>query len=166
MTNQKVADDKGAKQDELQEQEERKDNKRIDELESKIAELDNNWRRALADYQNLVKRTQNEKADIALYGNQNIILKFLDILDHLEEAQKHVSDKGIELVIKLFRDALKSEGVSEIECKDCEFNPEFHECVDKRVGEKNNVIIEVVKKGYMLKDRVLRPAKVIVEVNK
>lgn len=156
---------------------------KIQELENKIKELDNNWKRALADYQNLVKRSQEEIVSVVSYGNRHLLIKILEILDHLEEAQKHLSDKGIELVIKLFEDALKSEGVLEMKRLNQKFDPNFDECVDKRpasadppageagamageAGEKNNIIVEVVRRGYLFKDKVMRPAKVVVEVSK
>jgi molecular chaperone GrpE len=162
-------DDQNLKQDanteEVEVQADDKDNK-ISELENKVKELDNNWRRALADYQNLQKKMIESQLEIAQYGSKNLLVKFLDILDHLEEAQKHLADKGIELVIKLFKDYLKTEGVEEMERMGKVFDPEFDECLDMRQGEKNNIIIEVVKKGYAYKSKVLRVAKVIVEVNK
>jgi molecular chaperone GrpE len=95
-----------------------------------------------------------------------LLVKFLDILDHLEVAQKHLNDKGLDLVIKLFKDYLKEEGVEEMERLDKTFDPEFDECLDMRQGEKNNIVVEVAKKGYLYKSKVLRVAKVIVEVNK
>lgn len=149
--------------------------KQISELEDKVKELENNWKRALADYQNLTKRTQDEVANIAKYSSQNVIFKFLEILDHLEEAQKHLSDKGIELVIKLFEDALKNEGVLEMKRLNQKFDPNFDECVDKRPasaeatageGKEENIVVEVIRKGYLIKGKVLRPAKVIVKVKK
>lgn len=139
---------------------------KIKKLEDKVHELDNNWRRALADYQNLTKRTQEEITNAVLYGCQSVLFKFLEILDHVEEAQKHLNDKGLELVISQFKNVFKSEGVEEINALNQIFDPIFHECVDMKNGEKNNVIIEILRKGYLYKGRVLRPAKVVVEVKK
>lgn len=141
------------------------ENKKVEELKNKITELEENWKRALADYQNLSKRTDEDVANAILYGNQGLILKFLEILDHLEEAQKHLKDKGIELVIKRFSELLKNEGVSEIKSIGQIFDPKQHECVDKKTGNKDNVVIEVLRRGYMIRNRVIRPARVIVEVN-
>lgn len=146
--------------------EEPTENKKVIELQEKIKELENNWRRALADYQNLQKRIAVDNQEIFQYGSKNLFIKFLDILDHLEEAQKHLNDKGIELVIKLFKDYLKEEGVEEKVRLGEKFDPIYDECVDKKVGEKDNVVIEVKKKCYLYKLKVLRVAKVVVEVNK
>jgi molecular chaperone GrpE len=145
--------------------------KKIIELEAKVKELDNNWRRALADYQNLTKRSQEEMVNAVRYGCQNVIFKFLEILDHLEEAQKHLKDKGLELIIAQFKIVFKSEGIVEIEALNKNFDPVYHECLEMRParlparqGDKDNVIIEVARRGYLFKDKVLRPAKVVVEV--
>jgi molecular chaperone GrpE len=154
--------------DNQQEVEVQKDDKdlKIEELENKVKELDNNWKRALADYQNLQKKMAENQLEMIQYGSRNLLIKFLDILDHLEEAQKHLADKGIELVIKLFKDYLKEEGAEEMERLGKIFDPVYDECLDMRNGEKNNIVIEVAKKGYTYKSKVLRVAKVIVEVNK
>ena len=157
--------------------------KRIEDLEEKVKELENNWKRALADYQNLVKRTQEDMGNAVKYSSSALILKLLDVLDHLEEAQKHLQDKGIELVIKIFKDVLNQEGVQEIESLTKVFDPIFHECVEMKpvatnlpagkagamaseAGEKDNIIIEVLRKGYKMHEKVLRPAKVVVETTK
>ncbi len=139
-------------------------NARIKELEDRVKELDNNWKRALADYQNLVKRSEVEVISAASYGNRSLLIKFLEIFDHLEEAQKHLKDKGLELIILQFNNILKTEDVVEIEALGKVFDPIFHECIEMRPGEKDKIVTEIIRKGYLYKDRVLRPAKVIVEV--
>lgn len=161
--------DKKQKKDVQSEERGEKDNEkdvRIKQLEAKIKELDNSWRRALADYQNLQKRVSADRDDYVKYGSALILLKFLDVLDNLKEAAKHIKDKGLDLVINLYENVLKSEGVEEMERLGKEFDPEFDECVEKREGKDNNKIIEIVKNGYLLRGRVLRPSKVIVEVKK
>lgn len=143
-----------------------KRDEKIEELENQVRELDNNWKRALADYQNLQKRVVSDREDYTRYAVSGILLKFLDILDHLEEAAKHVQDKGLDLIIKIYKDALKSEGVEEMERENKNFDPNFDECIEKKEGEKNNIVIQVLKKGYLLRGSILRPAKVVVEVVK
>ncbi len=158
-----MTDDQNIKQtqdvDKDENKEKPKEEGNIEDFKNKIKELEKNWLRALADYQNLLKRTQGEKYDAVLYGAQNTLLKFLNILDHLEEAQNT-------LTIKLFKDVLKSEGVCEMDRLNQEFDPNFDECVDKREGKNDNEVIEIIKKGYLIREKVLRPAKVIVEIVK
>lgn len=136
----------------------------IKSLEEKNRQLETGWLRALADYQNFQKRVSldNQRQENAVRGV--IILKFLDVLDHLETAQKNLNDDGLALVIQLFKKILEEEKVTVMEREGQEFDPTLDECVDKQKGEKNNIIVRVVRKGYLLKDLVLRPAQVIVEI--
>mgnify|MGYP003395389464 CR=1 FL=1 len=92
-----------------------------------------------------------------------MIEKFLPVLDNLLSAQKHINDEGLEIVIKQFQDILSSEGVEEIEAEGQEFNPLLHEATDVTEGENDNKVVKVVRKGYKLNDKVLRPAQVTVE---
>ena len=80
----------------------------------KTKALEEQLKRALADYANLKKRTEEEKTSVVRFANTVLIVKFLDILDNLETAQKNLNDQGLELVIKKFQDALKSEKIEEI----------------------------------------------------
>ena len=73
-------------------------NDKIKDLEVKIVELENNWKRALADYQNLQKRTAEEKLSFVSFANSNVIRKLLPILDNLEMVQKHINDEGISMI--------------------------------------------------------------------
>lgn len=163
-------DDKNIKQttnaDDVKSNKKQEESREMEELKNKVKELENNWKRALADYQNLQKRVSAERDDYQKYGTQILLLKFLDILDHLEGAAKHINDKGLDLVIKLFKDVLKSEGIEEMERLNQKFDPNFDECIEKREGNKDNIIIEIARKGYKIREKILRPAKVIVEVNK
>ncbi len=130
------------------------------DLERQIIELTGHWKRALADYQNLEKRHEREKAEFVEYANSGLILKLVAVLDHLERAQAHLKDDGLDLAIKEFEKVLTEEGLQEIEALGKEFNPLEMEAVEIVTGEKNNQIAEVVNKGYSLKGRVIRPARV------
>lgn len=122
-------------------------------------ELEEKYLRALADYQNLEKRVEREKETFVKFANAVLILKMLPVLDNLERASEHLKDQGIELVIKQFKEALSSEGVTEIEAAGQAFDPQLHEAVEKVSGEEDKVM-EVVEKGYKLGEKVIRPAKV------
>ncbi len=130
------------------------------ELEKKISELTEHWKRALADYQNLEKRHEREKAEFVEYANSTLILKLVAVLDHLERAQAHLKDDGLDLAIKEFQKVLAEEGLQEIEVLGKEFDPREMEAVGVVAGENNNQIAEVVNKGYSLKGRIVRPARV------
>jgi len=132
--------------------------------EDKITELENSWKRALADYRNLEKRVIEEKREFAKFVLVAFIRNLLPILDNLEKAQSHLNDSGLALVVESFKNALKEEQVEEIESLGKEFNPTLHEAIEVGEGE-DNIIISVLEKGYKLQDRVIRPAKVVVGKN-
>ena len=127
--------------------------------QTQVEELTNCWKRAIADYQNLEKRYEKEKSDFVQFANTNLILKLLTALDHLERVQAYLKDDGLDLAIKELRRVLTEEGLDETEVVSKEFNPEEMEAVELVDGEEERVV-EVVNKGYKLKGRVIRVAKV------
>ncbi|PJC28010.1 nucleotide exchange factor GrpE [Candidatus Shapirobacteria bacterium CG_4_9_14_0_2_um_filter_39_11] len=131
----------------------------------KITDLENKWKRALADYANLEKRIEKEKEDFVKFANAQLLDKILNVLDDLESAEKHLKDKGLTLAGNRFREIFKEEGVEEIEVLGRNFDPELMDAVETVDGPKNKVV-EVVLKGYKLYGKVLRPAKVKVGGNK
>lgn len=133
----------------------------IEALKEEIKDYEGRWKRALADYQNLERRVGQEKEAIVQFANKILIQKFLGVFDHLEKAQEHLNDKGLVLVIKQFSDLFKEFGVKEIEVLNKEFDPNVAECVDIIEGDEGKVL-SVYQKGYLLHDKVLRPAKVTV----
>ena len=135
------------------------DNDQTKKFEEQITDLDSKWKRALADYQNLEKRTENERKNFIRFANASLIERTLDIIDDLERAAKHLKNDGIDMIVKRFNDLLKEEDVEEIKAKDQVFDPEKMECVEITSGEKDTVI-RVTQKGYTMGDMVLRPAKV------
>lgn len=126
----------------------------------RIEELTNNWKRALADYQNLVKRYEKEKTDFVAYANTNLILRLLTVFDHLQRARDYLKDPGLALALKQLEEVLAEEGLREIRAEGREFNPEEMEAVETVKGGKSGVVSEVITKGYYLKDKVIRVAKV------
>ncbi len=131
-----------------------------DQPKKQIEDLTNRWKRALADYQNLEKRYEKEKADFVQFANSNLILKLLNILGHLEKASEHLKDEGLDLVIVEFKRLLNNEGLEEIDCLGKPFDPEIMEAIEVVKGGEANRVAEVVGKGYMLKGRLLSAAKV------
>ena len=132
----------------------------------KPKEFDDQLKRALADYQNLEKRVEEERKLLSKLSASLLIEKLLPVLDNLEKAQVHLKDEGLEIVIKQFNDILTGEGVEEVAAEGAQFNPNFHEAVESQQGEHDNVVIKVLTKGYKIEDTILRPAKVIVSKKK
>ena len=125
-------------------------------------DLEHQLKRALADYQNLERRIDEERRLLAHLSSALVIEKLLPVLDNLENAQKHLKDEGLEMVIKQFRDVLESEGVCEITAEGNPFDPNFHEAVEILGSDKDDIVLKVLRKGYIINDKVLRPAQVAV----
>src|SRR3990167_3281630 len=88
--------------------------KPIQKGDSKSKQLEEQLKRALADYQNLERRVEEERKLLGQLSSAILIEKFLPVLDNLENAKKHLDDQGLEMVINQFKDILKTEGVEEI----------------------------------------------------
>src|SRR3990167_9205710 len=131
------------------------------ELETQEKELEGQLKRTLADYQNLEKRVALEKEELIKSANRGLILRILPALDTLELALKHTQDDGLKLSIMKIFDVLDGEGVKRIETKDKDFDPTIMEAVQTGEGEENRVL-EELSPGYMLDDKLLRPAQVVV----
>jgi molecular chaperone GrpE len=120
-----------------------------------------NWKRSLADYQNLLKRVESEKREFVKFASSNIISKLLPTLDILELAAKHSGDQGVQMAVKQFQSVLKEEGLQEINPQPGEvYDHSLHECIEIVDGGQSNTIVETVTKGYKMDDFVIRPAKV------
>lgn len=132
-----------------------------DALRDQLTEMEGRYKRALADYQNLEKRQQNQATDLVKYAAETILDKLIPILENLQRAQAHLSDPGLEMVAKQFADVLESEGIKPIETKDADFNPETMDCAELVDGPKNKVV-NTISGGYYFFDKVLRPARVTV----
>lgn len=130
-------------------------------LKELVEQLDNKFKRSLADYQNLQRRTQEEKGMWIRSANKDLILKLLQVLDTLLLAGQHLQDKGLELAIDQFEKVLETEGVKRIETIGKAFDPVTMEAVSTKTGEKGKVV-EEMRAGYMVDNAVLRAAQVIV----
>jgi molecular chaperone GrpE len=129
------------------------------QLEQKVIDLEGKWKRALADYQNLEKRIERERLSVAGLINTRLLEKILPLLDELQICQRHLKDQGLQIVLDKFRQALKEEGVNEIDTLGADFDPEKMEAVEIVAGEKNKVM-NVTAKGYEIEGQLIRPAKV------
>jgi molecular chaperone GrpE len=146
----------------------KKEDTKVLELEQRVVDLENQLKRALADYRNLEQRVSQGRSELSNYVGAELIKRLLPVLDHLEQALAGISEeekqsgwvKGVELSVKEFQQILLQEGLGEIQT-DGVFDPALHEAVDTQDGE-DNMILKVTKKGYNLNGKVLRPAGVVV----
>ncbi|MBI2066210.1 nucleotide exchange factor GrpE [Candidatus Woesebacteria bacterium] len=124
--------------------------------------LKNQLARALADYDNLRKRTEAEREIWAKFSAEEVLIKLLPTLDIFESAQKHLNDHGLGLAIGEFKKVLLEEGLVEIKLKEGDsFDPKVHEAVESVSGGKRGKVSELVLAGWRFEDgKVIRPAKV------
>lgn len=131
----------------------------IEKLTAKNAELEENYKRVLADYHNQERRFRENKKIIIEFANASLLDKLLLNFDSLEMAEKHLKDPNLGIVIKQLFETLKTEGLQSIESDGKLFDPLTMDCVEVVPGDKD-IVVETLTKGYLLFDKVLRPAKV------
>lgn len=141
--------------------------RQIEDAEAKLAESVDGWQRSAAEFQNYKKRVErdHELTRVTLKGD--IVKKLLPVLDDLERAlQNRPANEswanGIELIARKFQGVLESEGIKRIEAEGVEFDPNFHEAISHEPNDQveSGHVIAVVQNGYLLGERVIRPALV------
>ena len=153
------------------ENKEEKKNKKVQEIVPKeeYDELDDRYKRILAEFENYKKRSSKERENLYSSILSDVVEIILPVLDNLENAAKvETKDedykKGVELVLKQFKDVLKAKGVEEIKVEGETFDPELHEAVssiqDENLGEKE--IAQEYRKGYKIGNKVIRHSMVVV----
>lgn len=135
-------------------------NEEIKRRKQEVEQWKNKYLRALADYQNLEKRVNQEREEFQKLVNKNLLLKFISVLDEIERAMLFIDNEGLKLIKKKFLQILNEEKVREIDLIGKKFDPNLAEVIEVVQGKEDDVIIEVVKKGYYYHDKVLRVAQV------
>lgn len=137
------------------------------EMKTKVAESQDGWQRSLADFQNYKRRVDRDNEMLRVSMKGELIKKVLPVLDDLERAmQNRPADNswanGIELIIRKYQNILDSEGVKRIDAKGAAFDPTFHEAISHEPSTEveSGYVIDVVQNGYMIGERVIRPALV------
>ena len=140
------------------------------ELEAKLEEAENRILRMQADFENSRRRARLDLEATEKYKSQGLITELLPAIDNFERALKMEADndqaksllQGMEMVYRSLIDTLKKEGAEQIEAVGKEFDPHLHQAI-MQVEDENfgsNIVVEEFQKGYILKDRVIRPAMV------
>ena len=140
------------------------------ELEAKLEEAENRILRMQADFENSRRRARLDLEATEKYKSQGLITELLPAIDNFERALKMEADneqaksllQGMEMVYRSLLDTLKKEGAEQIETVGKEFDPHLHQAI-MQVEDENfgsNIVVEEFQKGYILKDRVIRPAMV------
>jgi len=127
-----------------------------------------------ADFENYRKRLDRQMEDVRKYSNERLIVQLLDVVDELEMAiksacstnSKETLTEGVEMTLTKLKKMLEKEGVSPIECLGKPFDPSKHDAVSKveKDDVKGSTVIEEIRKGYNMKEKVIRPSVVKVAV--
>ncbi len=145
----------------------------IRKLQEENEELKNRLLRLQADFDNYRKRAKAEKEEHIEYANQELIKKLLPVLDNMDRAcsssegsEEGIRD-GLEKIAKQLKEVLEKEGLATIECEGEPFDPNCHEAVmcEEDSEHPSNTVVQELQKGYMMKDKVLRPSMVKVAVD-
>ncbi len=142
---------------------------RLREAEKQAAEFKDQWLRTVADFKNYKRRSEAEREELRKNAHADLILKLLPVLDDIERAAENVPKdiaastwwEGMTLVSQKLRMLLESEGVHPIVAEGEQFDPNRHHAISYEEAEgRDNEVVSVLQKGYLLHDQVLRPAMV------
>jgi len=146
--------------------------KKIEEFREKAEKNYDQYLRAQADIENIIKRNKKEKEEWIKYSTENLIKDLLPVIDNLEKAIAHSNNEdslqalreGVELTLKGLKNTLAKSGLEEIVSIGKPFDPNFHHAVYEQADENTEpgVVIDEFQKGYNLNQRLIRPAMVII----
>jgi molecular chaperone GrpE len=145
----------------------------LEEKEQELAELKDKFLRLFAEFDNFKKRTIKEKLDLMRTAAQDTVSSLLPVLDDFDRAKisaeneqtEEVFSEGVKLVYQKLYSVLKAKGLEEMESTGLDFDPELHEAITKIPSPNNEMkgkVIDTVEKGYYLKEKIIRHAKVVV----
>ncbi len=153
--------------------EEDKTAKELEAAQAQIAQLKDQLLRQMAEFDNFRKRTLKEKSELILNGGQKVLESMLPVLDDLERAEDNIEKsnevetlkEGVRLILNKLTKTLSAHGLKKMETEGAAFDTDFHEAialVPAQDESQKNHIIDCVQPGYMLNEKVLRHAKVVV----
>lgn len=142
----------------------------IEELKTKAEEYLNNWKRSAADFDNYKKRKENEIPELVKYGKEMMVMQLIPSLQSLEQVLTHapVDEKykdwltGLRATIIQLEKTMEEMGVFKIKTTGEKFDPNKHEAVEEIANDAPGVITKEIQPGFILNDRVIVPAKVVV----
>jgi len=167
--NEEIKEEKKAEEPKEHKKEHKKD-KKLEELQNEVNILKDKNMRIAAEMVNTLRRKDEETNRLLKYSNESLITELLPVIDNFERAlnvDAKTTDiesyqKGMTMIYNSLKNILEKFEVKEIEAIDKEFDPSYHQAVmqEEKEGTKENIVIEVLQKGYTYKDKVIRPAMV------
>ena len=144
----------------------------IENLKAQIAEIKDKYLRQVAEFDNFRRRNAKERVELIQTAGKDVITDLLDVLDDSERAQKQMEStddvtqikQGVQLVFSKLRNTLSAKGLKPMESVGKEFNPDLHEAITEIPAgdEMKGKIVDEVQKGYLMNDKIIRFAKVVV----
>jgi len=140
-------------------------------LQEEVAAIHDRYLRLGAEFENFKKRSERERLTSIRFANEALLTDLLPVIDHLEAALTASTDgsaanivSGVQLVLKQLKDVVAKSGLKEFSSLNTPFNPNLHEALAQRDSDEHEpgIVIEEFQKGYMLNDRLVRPARVVV----
>lgn len=146
----------------------------FEKLQAEVLENQQRILRVQADFDNFRRRTQKEKEELGKYASSKLITELLPVIDNFERALQASEEnpefesfsKGVSMIFRQLESVLAAEGLSAMKSVGEPFNPEYHQAIMQVESEEyeEGIVVEEVQKGYILKDKVLRPAMVKVSM--
>ncbi|GBE01722.1 MAG TPA: nucleotide exchange factor GrpE [Nitrospirae bacterium] len=144
----------------------------IRKMQEELSEAKEKYLRLYAEFENYRKRVQKDREELVKYSIEPLVMELLTVIDNLEMALEHSENdataesliEGVELTLREFRKVIGKYGVQEIESLGKPFDPAYHHAINQvqRNDVESNTVVEEYRKGYLLKDRVIRPSLVAV----
>ena len=145
----------------------------IEQLREEARKAQENWMRTAADFENYKKRAARERADASKYATESLLQKLIPVLDNFEAAltaadaasgDANALQTGVNMIYQQLKNALKEAGLQEVDATNQKFDPTVHEALSQ--AESSEVpeghVLQQLRKGYKLHDRLVRPASVVV----
>jgi molecular chaperone GrpE len=141
------------------------------DLSSHIQDMNDKYVRLYAEFENYKRRVGKDKEELIKYGSETLLYELLPVIDHLDMALKHASNdvssgliQGVQITLKELKRTLEKFGLTEIDAEGKPFDPAVHHAMSQveRDDIEDNIVVEEFRKGYKLRDKVLRPSLVAV----
>lgn len=170
-----IKEENTAKTDQNGKSGEAEEDEKLQKLQDELAESKDKYLRLYSEFENFRRRTAKEKLEMVQTANEDLMSALIPVIDDFERAEKSFEDEntdlkavkeGIQLIYNKFRKVLEQKGLRVMEGKEgMDFDPDYHEAITQIPAPKKSLkgkIVDVVEKGYMLKDKVVRYAKVVI----
>lgn len=171
----KAKDEEVEDRSEEQQDKEGEKNEELQRLKDELSESKDKYLRLYSEFENFRRRTAKEKLEMVQTASEDLMAALIPVIDDFERAERSFEDEksdlkavkeGVQLVYNKFKKVLEQKGLKAMDSKEgMDFDPEYHEAITQIPAPKKNLkgkVVDVIEKGYMLKEKVIRYAKVVI----